>query len=143
MAAAQELVQFALGTNDEMISKMETAMWTTLQTALPSTIDAKTTDELRREFDQIVRKYVTEAMKVAPGIYARHFTADELRGIVAFYKTPLGERMLTETPKVMADFTTSAMMPMMAPMQSEIQSSLDAILSKHGLAADAPVSPAK
>ena len=36
-------------------------------------------------------------------IYATRFTADELRGLLAFYKTPLGRRLLEEQPLVVQE----------------------------------------
>jgi hypothetical protein len=33
-------------------------------------------------------------------IYQRHFTADEMRQLVAFYETPLGRKVATELPAV-------------------------------------------
>lgn len=135
LAAAQELVDYTLGkSTDDMISKMEAAIWSNLETAFPRTTDAATIAEMRGEFDTIVRRYVAQAMKIAPTIYAQHFTADELKGLLAFYKTPLGDKMLAEMPKVMGDFTSTAMIPMMAPMQSEIKASLETIMRKQGTA---------
>jgi hypothetical protein len=33
-------------------------------------------------------------------IYANHFTADELNGLVAFYNSPIGKRLIAETPAI-------------------------------------------
>ncbi len=131
---AQELVNLTLGgTANDMIAKMTTAMWPSVQATLPKTLDNATVAELHAEFDRVVRKYVGEAMKVAPDIYARHFSADELRGLLAFYQTPLGAKALAEMPKLMGDFSSSALMPMMAPMMNETKTNIDGILRAHGL----------
>ena len=133
-AVAQELVDYTIGkTTNDIIAKMSSAMWASLQASLPKTVDDGTVADLRVVFDRVLTKYVTEAMKVAPDIYARHFSADELRGLLAFYKTPLGTKMLAETPKVMGDFTSSALMPMMAPMQAELKDSIDEVMRNHGM----------
>lgn len=130
---AQELVNLTLGgTANDMIAKMTSAMWPSIQATLPKTLDEVTVAELRGEFDRVVKKYVGEAMKVAPDIYARHFSADELRGLLAFYQTPLGAKALAEMPKLMGDFSSSALMPMMAPMMNEMKTNTDAILRAHG-----------
>jgi hypothetical protein len=34
------------------------------------------------------------------GIYDRHFTDDEIRGLLEFYGSPLGQRVAAETPKI-------------------------------------------
>src|SRR5579859_6882897 len=39
-------------------------------------------------------------MKGLADVYAKHFTADEIRGLIAFYETPLGQRVLEEQPKI-------------------------------------------
>lgn len=133
--AAQELVDLVNATTlDDMVSSLSTAMWPSIRAAMPKTIDEATLADIKAEFDRITRKYVGEAMKVAPDIYARHFTTEELRGLLAFYKSPLGQKTLTETPKLMADLGSTAMGPMMAPMQAELKDSLGGVLRKHGVA---------
>jgi hypothetical protein len=41
---------------------------------------------------------VDQMIDVSVNIYARQFTAEELRQIAAFYKTPVGVKMLTQMP---------------------------------------------
>ena len=50
--------------------------------------DPATIDEMLRETEQL---------------YARHFTAAELDQIAAFYRTPVGAKMLASMPQVMAE----------------------------------------
>ncbi len=33
-------------------------------------------------------------------VYDRHFTHEEIKGLIAFYETPLGKKLLTELPAV-------------------------------------------
>jgi uncharacterized protein len=49
---------------------------------------------LRKEYDAKRAEILNEVSK----IYAQHFTEQELRDLVAFYKTPLGHKMITEEP---------------------------------------------
>jgi hypothetical protein len=49
-----------------------------------------------------------------PAIYARHFTAQELREIIAFYRTPTGGKLLQLTPQLSAE-----VMGMVMPHMSE------------------------
>ena len=133
-AAAQELVDFTMvRTADDLVVKMSAAMIPGLQAALPPDADPETLTDIKADFDRIAKKYVLQAMKIAPDIYAQHFTADELRQMLAFYKTPLGDKMLTEVPRVMADFMSRAMVPLMGPMQTELQEALEVTLRKHGV----------
>jgi hypothetical protein len=44
--------------------------------------------------------------------YARTFTADELRGILAFYKSPTGEALVQKTPTLMQNLMPAVMQDM-------------------------------
>lgn len=50
--------------------------------------------ELEREF-----KAEDLTALVVP-VYARHFTEDELKAIIAFYRTPAGEKMIAAMPQI-------------------------------------------
>jgi hypothetical protein len=50
--------------------------------------------QLRKEYDPKRADVLNEVSK----IYAQHFTEQELKDLVAFYKTPLGKKMITEEP---------------------------------------------
>jgi uncharacterized protein len=50
--------------------------------------------QLRKEYDPKRAEILNEVSK----IYAQHFTEQELKDLVAFYKTPLGKKMITEEP---------------------------------------------
>jgi hypothetical protein len=49
---------------------------------------------LRKEYDAKRPEILNEVSR----IYAQHFTEQELKDLVAFYKTPLGHKMITEEP---------------------------------------------
>jgi hypothetical protein len=36
-------------------------------------------------------------------IYAKYYTDEDLKGLIALYQTPLGKKMLTVLPKIMAE----------------------------------------
>ena len=42
-------------------------------------------------------------MKDAPAIYARHLTAEEMREIAAFYRTPTGTKDAVVPPQILAE----------------------------------------
>jgi len=64
---------------------------------------AKPLDEealaLRKEFAAKSAEVVDEVAKV----YAVHFSEQELKDIVAFYKTPVGKKLIAEEPRVLED----------------------------------------
>ena len=41
-------------------------------------------------------------------IYDRHFSTDELRQLLAFYRTPIGQKLLAETPAMTRESMTAA-----------------------------------
>jgi len=77
-------------------------------------VDAATLAELRKEFEQLQIKNTSDSMHDLPGIYARYFTAQELRDMTAFYRTPTGAKTLTVMPQVTVEFTANLMPRMQA-----------------------------
>jgi uncharacterized protein len=53
--------------------------------------------QLHKEFDG----RSSELVDVTARVYASHFTEPELKQILAFYQTPLGQKMIAEEPKVL------------------------------------------
>lgn len=50
--------------------------------------------QLRKDYDAKRAELYAEVAR----IYARHFTEQELKDLVAFYKSPLGKKVITEEP---------------------------------------------
>ena len=51
----------------------------------------------------LVTEFATKSAELTSEVaqvYAQHFTEPELKELVAFYKTPLGKKVITEEPKV-------------------------------------------
>ena len=134
LAAAQELVKL---TSDQMMNDMIASMlepfWKSIEPGLKSKANAQALSEIRQELTRIMQKYLSTAMTQAPAIYARHFTASEIQEIISFYKTAVGRKALQELPKVMGEFTAAAILPMMQPMQAELQTSILYVLRKHNI----------
>ena len=51
---------------------------------------------------------VEELVDATARIYASHFTEQELKDLLAFYKSPLGQKALVEEPKVLEDAMANA-----------------------------------
>ena len=88
-------------TMSQMSSAMTAQIWPSIENSLVSKVDAATLAELRGEFERSVAAFAGETMKYAPAVYARHFSAQELHEIVAFYRTQTGAKALHVMPKVM------------------------------------------
>ncbi len=132
LKAAQDLAAVvSKDTMHQITTAIFNQMWSSLEQQMATKVDTSTLSELRREMERMVTKFAIDAMKDAPQIYARHFTAAEMADILAFYKTPTGAKALLEMPKVAAE-SAALMGPRMAPFQQELATSIGAIMNKHG-----------
>ena len=132
IAAAQELAAIM---NDESMTQMRTAItaqiWTNVERQLASRADAATLAEMRREFERSVADLTGDVMKNVPAVYARHFSAQELHDMIAFYKSPTGARSLKEMPAVLVD-VSQEIAPRMQSMQTDLNARIDTIMRTHG-----------
>jgi hypothetical protein len=64
-------------------------------------------------------------------IYAEHFTEQELKDLLAFYKSPLGKKLLTEQPKV-ADASLRFAQDWANKLSDEVVEKMRAELKKKG-----------
>ena len=132
LAAARDLSAIMTGDTMTQITAALTAqIWPSIEQAFGGKVDAATMAELRGEFEKTVGAFTADVMKDAPAVYARHFSAQEIKDMVAFYRSPTGVKALHEMPKVMADVGTQ-MAPRMRAFQGDLDARVRAILQKHG-----------
>ena len=132
LRAAQELAALVSGdTIAQMSAAMTAQIWPSIANSLAAKVDTATMTELRGEFEHSVAAFAGETMKYSPAVYARNFSAQELREIVAFYRTPTGAKALHVMPKVMGD-VMAEMMPHMDGFQRDLNARLEAVMQKHG-----------
>jgi hypothetical protein len=133
LQAANELFTIlSADTMKQLTGQMTATFWPTVeQKARAEKIDDATIAELRTEFERIQVAFVTDAMKEAPPIYARHFTAAELRDLNAFYRTPTGAKAIHELPIVTSEFAAQ-LMPRLQDVQHQTTEGFNRILRAHG-----------
>lgn len=132
LAAARDLSAIMTGdTITQMTAAMAAQIWPAIEQQLGAKVDAATLAEMRVEFERTLKSFTGEMMKDAPEVYARHFSTQELRDMVAFYKSPSGSKALHEMPKVMADVGTR-MAPRLQSLQGDLDQRMRTILQKHG-----------
>jgi len=132
LKAAQELAALMSGdTVGQMSAAMTAQIWPAIERQLGPKVDAATLTELRGEFEQSLATFSKAAMADAPAVYARHFTAQELRALLAFYKSPVGAKALQTMPAVMAELGQE-MAPRIQAFQAELHAKMEATLKKHG-----------
>jgi len=132
LRAAQELSAIITGDTIHQLSGTITAqMWPRIEKEFSGKVDKATLGDLRVEFEESLSKFTSEMMKDAPAVYARYFTAKELRDMIAFYKSSTGVKALHMMPKVMGD-VSSQMMPRMQAFQLDLNVRVDKVMQKHG-----------
>jgi hypothetical protein len=136
MQAAKDLMAvMSVDTVRQMVSGLTNQIWPTIERQLRgkrSDLDQSTLSELRTEFENIQMRYMANVMADAPTIYARHFSAAELRDMMAFYKTPTGQKSLKVMPQVMTD-VFAMIMPKMQGLQVQIMDAFSAVLRQRGI----------
>jgi hypothetical protein len=103
---------FAVMHMDHNLDRMRAAMQQQVQSTAKN---APGTEQMTPEKKKIQQEYVDNSMKVVDEnfgwtvlepayvkLYADTYTEAELDGILAFYKSPVGEAMLTKTPQLSA-----------------------------------------
>ena len=89
----------------------------------------RVTPEVQKHIDSLetemtsALKEVLDWKKLEPmyvRVYQKSFTQSEVDGLIAFYKTPIGQALLTKMPAVMQN-TLEEMQQMMQPMMQRMQ----------------------
>jgi uncharacterized protein len=136
LKAANELMAImSKDTVQQLVTGLTAQVWPTLERALRtkrSDIDQATLTELRNEFERIQVQYMAGVMADAPAIYARHFSAQELRDMLAFYKTPTGEKALQVMPQLTAEVFQMVMQKMQG-LQVQIMGAFSSVLRQRGI----------
>jgi hypothetical protein len=111
---------------DTMTAQMEGYMQQIMQQA---TQGERVTPEIQKQIDSFeaeitsALKEVLDWNKLEPmyvRVYQKSFTQGEVDGLIAFYKTPTGQALLTKMPLVMQN-TLNEMQQMMQPMMQRMQ----------------------
>ena len=87
---------------DQMSAVSATQLVTQLKTQHPD-MDAETESKLR----ELARNYLSELMgdmdSMVAGILSKHFTEEELRELLAFHRSPIGQKSLEKMPLIMQE----------------------------------------
>jgi hypothetical protein len=133
LEAATEL--FSLMTKDfmdQLMSQVMAKSWTQVEEKLQGNIDRATMAEMREETTRIVEAFFNDVTKEYPALYARYFTAREMKELVAFYQTPTGQKALRETPKLMGE-AMGIIARKLPTMENQINVAMTEILRRRGL----------
>jgi len=135
LAAARELLAIiSKDTMRQVVTQVANQVWPTVERSLRAKqpdISAAQVAELRAEFERIQLEYMASVMDDAPVIYARHFSADELRELLAFYRSPIGAKALRVLPQVTAE-SMALMMPRLQQIQAQTMEAFTKVLRQRG-----------
>jgi hypothetical protein len=133
LKAANELVSImSPDMMEQLTAGLTAAFWPLVQQqASAGKIDDATVAKLHGEFERLQLAFATDTLKGASAIYARHFTVAELRQLIAFYRTPIGAKVLHEMPQVMAE-SAALTLPRLPELQRQTREAFNGILREHG-----------
>ena len=80
----------------EMLDKFRPRMLAAAKASDPKADPNKVVDQRRKSFIT----NLTRSLDMQSHVIARHFTVQELKGLTAFFRTPLGKKLVDETPKI-------------------------------------------
>ncbi len=98
LAAATELYELVSGdSTTQTLLQVTNALWPNVEKQLRAgMIDDATIADLRVEFDRLILTKVNVAIKAAPPIYAKYFSAEEIRQMTEFYRSPVGTKAIRQ-----------------------------------------------
>ena len=111
---------------DSVMAQMDTVMKQTIQQATQGQpVPAKVQKDIdKREAEMMAAlKELLDWNKLEPmyvRVYQKSFTQSEVDGMIAFYKTPAGQAVISKMPAVMQN-TMNEMQQMMGPMMQRLQ----------------------
>jgi uncharacterized protein len=100
LAAARELVQVMKATDTfrVMLPSLVNSMKAAIVQNRPEV--EKGYDAMTPRFIEAANMRVNELADQIAGVYARHFTVDEIHQITQFYRSPTGQKMIAEQPAI-------------------------------------------
>jgi hypothetical protein len=132
LRAAQELASLLNSDSMEQMKALAfNQTWSGIETQLGAKIDSATLAEVRAEVERTMSSVIDESLKDIPTVYAKVFSLQEIRELLAFYKTPIGMKSLKQMPKLLAESTAQSG-PRVQALQMEMINRIRTIIEKHG-----------
>ena len=132
LAAAQELVDVTM--SRDFTQRMASIGWPPIAAQIKSknpSIKPETTAKLEASYKNVMTSYFSGLMTDMVPLYAKYFTEQELKDLLAFNSTPLGRKSQEILPKIMAEGMPKIMQGVQALMP-KIQQEFSEILKSEG-----------
>jgi len=123
LAKATEMMQIAMG--DQMTRSLEqtmTAMMATMGKDLPAEQRAKATEMSQKSMSLAMAAF-NKARPALAQAYADTYTEEELDGILAFYRSPIGKALMQKAPEA-----SQRAMPVIMQVMNDVQAQMKTVL---------------
>ena len=117
LKVAEELV--AQTVTGSMVDNMTASLWPTVEADIKSknpNADQAAIDGLKADFIDMQKQQMADLVVDMPAVYAKYFTADELKEILKFQTSEVGRKALAVTPQIMAEFMPKIMQSLQTQM---------------------------
>jgi hypothetical protein len=135
LAAARDLIAImSKDTIRQMSVQMVGQIWPTIEHSLRAKqpdITAAQVAELRGEYERIFLDYMNNLMGDAPALYARYFSAAELREMLAFHRSPVGQKALRVLPQLTVEIF-QMIMPKLQQAQGQMMDAFTKVARQRG-----------
>ena len=135
LAAARDLIAIlSKDTIRQMSAQLIAQIWPGIERNLrvkQPGITAEQLTELRGEYERIFLDYMNKSMADAPALYARHFSAAELRELLAFHQSPVGQKALRVLPQLTVELL-QMIMPKLQQMQGQMMDAFTKVARQRG-----------
>ncbi|MCZ4272440.1 DUF2059 domain-containing protein [Maritalea porphyrae] len=114
--AAQVVEQTTTGA---MVDQMVDAIWPTLKASIVDRSKNPSEDdlaEMKMEYAKLVEEMIGSVIGDVTEFYAENYTEQELEDLITFYQSELGQKTLTNAPKLMSEIMPN----MMQKLQQEL-----------------------
>jgi hypothetical protein len=109
LTAAKELMALTHAEDNTraVAKRLEPRVVETLKSRSPAFAAHQT--EFEAEYTKELESGLPIAMNTEANYYAQHYSEDELRQLISFYKTPLGQKILSEGGKLTSELEATAL----------------------------------
>jgi uncharacterized protein len=117
---SHDMMKKMMATMTQSIHQMTHQQYMKDKDNLPADYESKMT---ARMDDMLANMPMDEMMQAMIPAYQKHFTKGDIDNLVAFYSSPTGEKLLRETPAIMAE-AMQDMMPIMSKYTDTVKQTL-------------------
>jgi len=89
----------ALNTAQTVVNSVVPQMLGLIRTANPS-ISQELIDQAVKDSQDEIKKAIPEFVEPMITVYDEHFTGDEIKQILAFYRSPIGQKLIAKQPEL-------------------------------------------